>query len=737
MRSALVCTFLLLSAFPQALSTTENVQARGSTDFVVHINVNLVQIDAVVTDSKGKPVSGLRQEDFEVLQDGKPQKITNLNYIEPDSRPASPAVIDRREKDAVAPPPVALKPEQVRRVIALVVDDLGTSFAGMAQVRAALKKFVDHEIRPGDLVAIIRTGGGIGALQQFTTDKRLLYSSIDRLKYNLSGRIGSFEVVPPPPLAGSPALNPTTPTVSMQSRSSVPRMMSQADDSCVGVGSTAASLNAVRYIIQGLRDLPGRKALVLFSESMQISDRPINASPAARDVPESGGSRAWFSMCDYSTVRESLRRLTDAAERATVVIYTVDPRGVDPLIIDASEDPLRHVDSMAAQPWNVLSGAAYDRRAAYWSQAGMLYLADETGGTFATHNDIAGAVREVVNDSGSYYLIGYHPPASTFEGKDSATKFHTVEVVVKRGGLRVRSRTGFYGFPGRIPDPPALSPDQQLAHALASPFAVNDLPLRITSQFFHLDSSFITTLLYIDGGNLSFNSESNGTHRVAIEVLAAAFNVGGLARGSIHRNYVLLVDDKDYARAVNNGVTLMLQYATPEPGPYQMRIAVRDLVSQKIGSATQFVDVPNLKRRRLALSGIMLQDPGAAANGGASESGTHLAIARNPNGNEAVRAFQPGETVKWGLQILNARAGPRQKPAVLVQMRIFRDGREIYGGDNQPVRWPDTVDADHLAASGQFEIGPKLGPGDYALQVMVTDSMAKKKYATASQMDRL
>jgi hypothetical protein len=89
------------------------------------------------------------------------------------------------------PAPLAqIRPEDVRRTIVLMVDDLGLSFESMAFVRSALRKFVNQQMQPGDLVAICRTGAGSGALQQFTVDKRVLLSVIDGLRYNFNGRFG-------------------------------------------------------------------------------------------------------------------------------------------------------------------------------------------------------------------------------------------------------------------------------------------------------------------------------------------------------------------------------------------------------------------------------------------------------------------------------------------------------------------------------------------------------------------
>src|SRR5687767_5307097 len=101
---------------------------------VIRINVNLVQVDAVVTDSKGNPVTNLKAEDFEIFQDGKPQVITNFEFV--DVRSGVRAVpargpAPRGNAPGVPPPPTrGLRPQQIRRTIAIVVDDLGLSFDG-------------------------------------------------------------------------------------------------------------------------------------------------------------------------------------------------------------------------------------------------------------------------------------------------------------------------------------------------------------------------------------------------------------------------------------------------------------------------------------------------------------------------------------------------------------------------------------------------------------------------------
>src|SRR3982751_2151371 len=166
-------------------------QTQSVDDDVVRITTNLVQVDAIVTDKSGKLVTDLKPEEFEIYEDSRAQKITNFSFVASEGESAPQPVAEKSSNKSAPPvPPVRLRPEQVRRTIALVVDDLGLSFESTAYVRQALKKFVDRQVQPGDLIAIIRTGGGMGALQQFTSDKQQLYAAVERVKWNPMGRGG-------------------------------------------------------------------------------------------------------------------------------------------------------------------------------------------------------------------------------------------------------------------------------------------------------------------------------------------------------------------------------------------------------------------------------------------------------------------------------------------------------------------------------------------------------------------
>lgn len=169
-------------------------QTRPATedDDVVRITSNLVQVDVVVT-RDGKSVTNLSADDFEIYEDGKRQNITNFAFISnvaPRAASSALAKADTAETTVPDAPPEPVKQDVPRRTIAIVVDDLGLSSESMTQVRRQLQEFVSEQLQPNDLVAIVRTSGEIGTLQQLTNDRRLLARAVDQLRWNVCSRLG-------------------------------------------------------------------------------------------------------------------------------------------------------------------------------------------------------------------------------------------------------------------------------------------------------------------------------------------------------------------------------------------------------------------------------------------------------------------------------------------------------------------------------------------------------------------
>jgi VWFA-related protein len=723
---------VMLSAI-LALTRQSSAQQAPGAEGVIRINVNLVQVDAIVTDAKGKPVRELTADDFEVFQDGKPQVITTFAFINVrDSQlitPPAPRPAATTKKGAVAPPPpppIALRPDQIRRTMALVVDDLGLSADSIVRVRDALKKWVDKDMQPGDLVAVIRTSAGMGALQQFTNDKRMLYAAIDLVQFHL-GRVGVSSFAPLQAKVDSPG-DPRDPDPAATAaakeaaaidrgglRSGVPPagpIDTTVFDERVAEMYTLGSIGAIQYVVTGLHEMPGRKSVVVFSESLRFTFID-------------GANMVNTPVTSRGLVDERLRRLTDAANRSSVVIYAIDPRGVVNTAVSAEDVASGH------SPGELAQVATQRTRELIESQDGMLTLTEKTGGLFLHNNDVPGSLREVVDDGNGYYLLGYQPDAATFDEKARIPKFHTISVRMKKPGLRVRSRTGFFGTAdGETPAP--VGRVDQIRKAFMSPFSTGSIHVRLTTLFSYNEKEgpYINALLYFDARDLMFAPQPDGKQKAQIDTFAATFDVDGEVIDSADKTWSLDVEPQSFDEVLKRGMVYSLHVPVKKSGAYQMRMVIRDSTSEQVGTATQFVEVPDLAKGRLALSGLVLavdrqQRPNTSA-ADAEIAGDDWST------SPAVRIFKAGIPMVYAYQIFNARLDRAKKPQLEVQTRLFKEGQEVYTTNPTPLPVVDAQDAKRLISTGRIRVS-KAPPGHYALQVIVTDKLAKKRDQLAAQ----
>jgi VWFA-related protein len=675
---------------------------RPESDDVVRITTNLVQVDAVITDKNGKVVTDLKPEEIKILEDGKPQKITHFSYNLTETaaaeRPTKPTSID---KNAPSVPPTRLRPEDIRRTIAIVVDDLGLSFVSTYYVRRALKTFVDEQMQSGDLVAIIRTSGGMGALQQFTADKRQLYAAIERVKWYMNGRGGVSAFAP---------LEPPTPGAMGAEIDAANEELNQFREDVFATGT----LGAVNYVVKGLRELPGRKSVLLISDGFSI----MNGDDPTRN----------------ERTRQRLLRLIDEAGRASVVIYTMNATGLQYLGLTAADNP------GGGDVGQMLSSR---RNAAFQTQEGMDYLAQQTGGiAIKNTNDLSKGIRRVLEDQKGYYLIGYRPDTSTFDPRTGRRTFHKLSLKVTRPGkFNVRMRNGFLGFTDdaqRAPTQRTLA--QQMVGALTSPFGSTGVHLQLTSLFGGDPKSgaIMRSMLHIDARDLTFTDEANGTHKCVFDVLAMTFGDNGVPVDQSGRTYSLQLSDSLYKRAQRDGLVYYVTVPIKKAGAYQLRISLRDSSTERIGSASQFVEVPDLKKNRLALSGVVVrgvnptEKTAAAANTAAQDQeGVEQG---NPEASPAVRHFSRGMLLDYLFIIYNAHFDKTtNKPQLIAQVRLFRDGKPVFTGKESTLNFSNVVDQKRLVTSGEIQLGTDLAPGEYVLQVIVKDLLADEKHRTVTQ----
>lgn len=686
---------------PQQQSKPEKQKPSADDLDVVKITTNLVQIDAVVTDKKGQRVTDLRPDEVEMLEDGRSQGITHFSYINLESK-RSEVRTEPVDKNSPSPPPVKLKPEQVRRTIALVVDDLGLSFESAYYVRQSLKRFVDQQLQSDDLVAILRTSGGVGALQQFTSDKQQLYAAAEKVKWNPIGKGGISAFAP---IGNEPT------TEDDGSLTSAAELNEFREDLF-----TTGTLGALNYVVRGLKELPGRKSIILFSEGFRLF-QPNDPTANIR-------------------ILSALRYLTDLANRAAVVIYTIDPRGLQPLGLTAADS------TAGLSPDQVERELSYRRFNFFESQAGLGYLSDRTGGlTIKNSNDISGGLKRVIADQEGYYLIGYRPDDSTFDKVNGRVKFHQIALKIKRPGkYNVRMRNGFFGISDETRIATTKTPQQQLVSALLSPFGSSDIHLRLTSLFLNTDKgSSMRSMLHVDARDLDFTKEPDGMHKAVFDIMAIAFGDNGQVIEQFSYTQTVRVKEESFARAVNNGINYTMTVPIKKAGGYQLRTALRDHSTARVGSATQFIEVPDIKKNKLLLSGLLLRGvtldsylKGVGLNK-EDEGNEQVSVENLPDASPSVRQFKTGMALVYGFAIYNAQIDKAiGKPNLKIQVRVFRNGQQIFAGNQMSYDPSDQTDLKRLSSGGGISLGTSMTPGDYVLQIVVSD-VAKEKPRVASQ----
>ena len=705
---------------------------------VVKISTTLIQIDVSVTDRRGKVIRDLRPDEIEIYENGEKQKITNFSFVSNSRQPRAKKEEVEKGKAPIPEPPLVLRPEQVKRTIALVVDDLTLSFESAAHVRRALKRFLDQQMQDGDLVGIIRTGAGIGALQQFTSNKQQLYAAVERVKWNTAGRnrFGSFDPIEPTMAERNRAVqDPFTSDRDIRQEKEFNQAFSDFQESIFTIGT----LGALKYIVNGMGDLPGRKSVILFSDGFQILPTIKTGTPLSEDLKREPTQSADGSTA--SRTIEFLKDLVDIANRKAVVFYTIDARGLETTRITAADqfaDPTL-LDSQALL--SIQQVSVNRGNEIFDSQQGLRYLAKETGGlAYVNQNDIGAGIERALDDH-SFYLIAYEPDADSFDPE--TRKFNKLEVKVLREKASVRHRSGF--FVGSEEEKKLLidmNMPTKIMRALTSPFAVNGISLRLNALFGHSEKRgyYIHSFLHINARDLTFAKLPNGNYQAVFDVLAISYGDNGIPVDKNNVTGTMNFRPEFYDKIRAEGFSYSFIFPVKKPGAYQMRVAIIDRGNQEVGSANQFVEVPNLKKHGVALSGIVLENMSSQSWSQLTAGNSQMLTNSNsgpskpdPLQDTSVRRFKRGTVLRYGVEIYNAKPLAVQQGQIRLQTRVFHDRVKVFEGEErimdtnrQPgIREPVFTDA--------VSLGDNLLPGDYVLQVVVTDGLAKEKRRLATQ----
>ena len=684
---------VIATSYGQQSNSSEKQKPSQQEEYVVKLGTTLVQIDAVVTDKNGRHVADLRPDEFEILQDGRPQKITNFSYIvgdhaKPAAPPAKVAKNEKKDKNAIEIPvaPAVLRKEDVRRTIAIIVANSSSSMLSgnnLPYVVKAIRKFVDEQMEPGDLVGIFETQRFSGALQQFTSNKQQLYAVIDKLTAGLIGPTADAEGDCAGPTGGNPC------------------DFSQEY-------FAAGTLPVLDYIVGGMRNLPGRKTVLLVSQDLRL---------------------------DYQDprMREYINRLVTTANRASAVVNTLDPRGLMVLLgnrgFSAASGPIGVQQAMNPGAMGPGSDISMVRMDHLNSQGGLSFLAQQTGGIFFhDNNDVTAGLRKIVADQDGYYLIGYQPEEGTFDHGAADAKFHRWTVRVTRPNLKVRTRSGFLGITDDEARPRLNTRNEQLSNALSSPFRAEDIPIRMTGVFASDPATGleVNVIVHIDPRSLAFTDEEDGSHKATIDIVAVTFGYDGRPMDQISSTQTLVAKGEAYAQMLRDGLLATMIVPIKRPGPYQLRVAIRDVDTTKTGSASQFIVIPDIRKGRLTMSGIVAA--GATETGQQSAASTTPTVTMNSEAGVSVRRLRLGMNLNYAYYIYNARVdSPVGHPQLKVEVKLYKDDKQVLSTPATVLDASKETDPKRILAGGSIKLGSDLTPGEYILQIIITDELIKEK----------
>ncbi len=705
--------FVLLAAFWSCVSAlAQSPTPTPDSDDVVKITTKLVQVDLIVVDKDGRQVRDLTSNDFELQQDGKPQKITNFSYVERKLEAGPTRIeskIESKDKAAPLPPPTRLNVAEAGRVITFVVDDASGSFFGVTAAREGIEKFIREQMLPNDLVAIYQTRSGASRFQQYTNDKALLLNVAKKIRWypSLISADGAYFQSARSNEYSKPGAEGGSQIVKVESDEEKKirenREATESSNHFVGV------LGLVDYVVQGLRQVPGRKIVFYISDGLTLKKG---------------------SGVDTDVIK-ALRELTDTANRSSVVINTIDSRGVfDPTMIEARDEVLPKSDIRATT--NIASSRW---RRAIDSQDGLIFMAAETGGTYMQNqNKLDVSVKRALDLETGYYLLAYEPDEGSFKDR----KYNKISATVKRPDLKVISRAGYIGRIDGAIQPRRKTADSELYQALVSPLPKSGLSVNLSAYFANTlyGSDMVRSTFHVDGADITFADEANGLKKAVLDVVAVTMNEKNEVIDEFTRTHTVKFD-ANTARLINQrGLVYAADVPVKRPGTYTFRVAVRDGNSKTLGSASQVVTIPDLKKSGLYLSGLTITHVDSTGKFDTPAAPTAETAISMPVSTAvpAIRKFFRGSIVAYLYTIYNAKLDRASGlPRLSVKTNLYQSGKLIAEGPPQEIDLKDQKDLTRIETFGYMQLSKTADPGDYAIQIIVTDIAEGSKGAVSSQ----
>lgn len=571
-------------ALAQETGRTQQTTAEQD-DEVVTIKSQLVNIDVVVRDKKGKYVTDLKAEDFTVVENGVPQRLVffdpPLTHGGEGAATVQTGTETREESRS--------RTRRPRNIISLVIDGNTTELANMKQAGAGAVKYIRERISEDDRVAVFSVSNGLQLLQTFTGDKERLVAAVERAydsanlartaeQRNLAGDISQLrekvagmeglEAAASTPGQGQMLAGPALAEKVMLERTLQQYYLLRTT---LSLQQTRPVLAALAAISEGLRPVPGKKTLILFSQGF--------VSPAVLD---------W-----------QVRSTIDIANRANVSIYVIDAAGLrasapaSGALVPAT--PLAGISGIVSQEERIraVGGENVFDRARFEGidrQFDILYrISEESGGRFIKNtNDIAKGLGRVDEEIRSRYTLGYQSTDPNFDGS-----FRKVKLEVRRPDVELVTRPGYYAI---APDEVVpLSPDdKKLLAGFAAAEASPQLPLSVELVPFRSGQGLYTIPVSIELPPASVQFERKGDkQRMHLDVLGIVKEERGRILSKLGGNFDVTLTEEQYRSILNNNIFYRQDMALT-PGDYTVELVVRDRLSGRVTARREKLSAPEI-----------------------------------------------------------------------------------------------------------------------------------------------
>ena len=674
------------------------VQAQD--DDVVRVKSNLVNIDVIIKDKKGKYVSDLKAEDFTITENGVAQKIEFFD-----------APLSRTD---LAKPGEQLVTTAPRNYVSLVLDFQTTDVTNLKQVREGAIKYVREQMTDADVVAVLTVTNGLQMLQPFTQDKAKLIACLERLDSspdsknfeqrdvaeniaNLRDFLNGAETV-----TGGATTSPAAARVMIAQRVLKQFIKMRT---ALSLQQARPVLAALAAVAEGLRPIPGKKTLVLFSQGF--------VTPEVLD---------W-----------QVQTTIDIANRANVAIYIIDSaglRGAAPAsgaLVPSS--PLAGVSAITNQEQRIRAvggETVFDnaRQEGQTREYDILYrISGDTGGKFLKgNNDIGQGLERINQEIQARYTLAYRSTNQNFDGA-----FRKIKIDVRRPDTQIVSRLGYYAIPPE--EIVLLSPsDKKLLASFGAAQANPGLPLFISLSPFRTREGLYTVPLAIELPPSAVKFERKGDKReMQLEVLGVLKTAPDRILSRLGGNFDVNLSAADYELVLNNNIFYRqdLQLA---PGDYTIDLIVRDKQSGKITARREQLVLPELDAEFTATPVVLSRyvEPASQLPPHPADFPDVFVHGKQLIRPSAGRQFKASDNLIMFLAVYNAaNSSETGKPLVRVSVRLMKDGQPaskffdyvLTDIQNQPV--PHLTFAEYLRLTN-------LAPGRYQAVIEVKDMVTRK-----------